>query len=210
MADINSVEEFKHFAYLHSLPLADMRFAVGENKGYEPRWFYLYFDPITEEWVVAKNKDTGERVERYRGPSEEEACHILFDKLTSEVSRRGLLHNEYKDPWLGVNGDEWTVVKRNDSPSSNEDYVEIKNKTPHKKREISMLPILIIMVVIVLTYVGMGGNVGHSSYYDNDDYYYYDYGDYDDYDDYDSYDSYDSFDSYDSYDSYDTDWGSDW
>ena len=38
MAKINSIEEFRQFAADRHLPLEKMRFALGENKGNEPKW----------------------------------------------------------------------------------------------------------------------------------------------------------------------------
>ena len=78
---IQTLEEFKTFAVQHDIPLEQLRFALGEDKGSEPMWFYIYQDDVTGEWVVAKNKRDGTKAVRYRGYDEAAACQILYDKL---------------------------------------------------------------------------------------------------------------------------------
>lgn len=85
---VNSLQEYKDFVALHNIPLDTIRFALGEDKGHEPRWFYIYQDRFTGEWVVAKNKSDGSTAERYRGFDEAEACQILFDKMQEEFNKR--------------------------------------------------------------------------------------------------------------------------
>ncbi len=72
------------------LPLDKMRFALDVDKGHEPRWFYIYLDDMSGEWVVTKNKSDGSRVERYRGYDEETAVQIFADKMEEEANKRGL------------------------------------------------------------------------------------------------------------------------
>ncbi len=85
---INSLHEYKDFVQRHNIPLDKIRFALGEDKGHEPRWFYIYQDRFTGEWVVAKNKSDGSTAERYRGQDEAKACQILFDKMEEEFNNR--------------------------------------------------------------------------------------------------------------------------
>ena len=56
---INSLHEYKDFVQRHNIPLDKIRFALGEDKGHEPRWFYIYQDRFTGEWVVAKSATEG-------------------------------------------------------------------------------------------------------------------------------------------------------
>lgn len=86
----SSMREFKAYCNSVNLPLNDMRFAIGEDKGTEPKWFYIYKDTNTGEYVVAKNKADGTKVERYRGYSEYTAVEILEAKMEEEANRRGL------------------------------------------------------------------------------------------------------------------------
>ncbi len=98
---VNSLQEYKDFVEKHNIPLDTIRFALGEDKGHEPRWFYIYQDRFTGEWVVAKNKNDGSTAERYRGFDEAAACQILFDKMQEEFNKRqyasgsGSSRNEY-------------------------------------------------------------------------------------------------------------------
>lgn len=85
---INSLQEYRDFVQQHNIPLDTIRFALGEDKGHEPKWFYIYQDRFTGEWVVAKNKSDGSTAERYRGNDEAEACQILFDKMEEEFNKR--------------------------------------------------------------------------------------------------------------------------
>ncbi len=90
---INSLQEYRDFVQQHNIPLDTIRFALGEDKGHEPRWFYIYQDRFTGEWVVAKNKSDGSTAERYRGNDEAKACQILFDKMEEEFNNR-----QFKSP----------------------------------------------------------------------------------------------------------------
>ena len=85
---VNSLQEYRDFVQQHNIPLDTIRFALGEDKGHEPRWFYIYKDRFTGEWVVAKNKSDGSTAERYRGNDEAKACQILFDKMQEEFDKR--------------------------------------------------------------------------------------------------------------------------
>ena len=90
---VNSLQEYMDFVQKHNIPLDTIRFALGEDKGHEPRWFYIYQDRFTGEWVVAKNKSDGSTAERYRGNDEAKACQILFDKMEEEFNKR-----QFKSP----------------------------------------------------------------------------------------------------------------
>ena len=85
---VNSLQEYKDFVERHNIPLDTIRFALGEDKGHDPRWFYIYQDRFTGEWVVVKNKSDGSTAERYRGNDEAKACQILFDKMEEEFNKR--------------------------------------------------------------------------------------------------------------------------
>ena len=85
---VNSLQEYRDFVERHNIPLDTIRFALGEDKGHDPRWFYIYQDRFTGEWVVAKNKSDGSTAERYRGNDEAKACQILFDKMEEEFNKR--------------------------------------------------------------------------------------------------------------------------
>lgn len=85
----HTLSSLKEYCVKTQLPLEKMRFSLGMNKGRSPRWFFIYRD-ITGEWVVAKNKDDGTTVERYRGFDESEAVRIIAQKMEEEANKRGL------------------------------------------------------------------------------------------------------------------------
>lgn len=183
---ISSVKEYQDFVKKHNLPLEKMRFAL--ERKYDKRWFYLYYDPTLDEWIVAKNKDDGTTAVRYRGPSEATACQILFDKMEDEARKRGYLGGySTANPKSRKKGlDAPTIIM----------WVTI------------VLVIGIAVMYALLSSSGEGYYVKRASgqvyYYMDDNYYYYD----DTYDDWyymDSVDfTYDDYEEdYDYYDRYD-------
>ena len=81
-----TIAELRAFAAAHDLPMAQMRFFLGEDCR-EPRAFGIYQD---EEglFVVYKNKASGERAVRYRGRDEAYAVNELWQKMRTEVQQR--------------------------------------------------------------------------------------------------------------------------
>ena len=84
---VNSMQDIRVTAEKLNMQLDTMRFFVGENR-HESRCFGIYQDPSSLEYVVYKNKASGEHVERYRGYDESEAAQILWDKIESEIEMR--------------------------------------------------------------------------------------------------------------------------
>ncbi len=82
-----TIEELKEYCAERGMPLLRMRFFIGEDYR-EPRAFGIYRDG--RDVVVYKNKDTGARAIRYRGPDEAFAVNELFQKLLSECHNRGI------------------------------------------------------------------------------------------------------------------------
>ena len=66
---VNSMQDIRVTAEKLNMQLDTMRFFVGENR-HESRCFGIYQDPSSLEYVVYKNKASGEHVERYRGYDE--------------------------------------------------------------------------------------------------------------------------------------------
>lgn len=87
MAAPKTIEEFKQLAAEKQLPLKKMRFFLGEDCK-EAKCFGIYHDEARDRYVVYKNKADGTRAIRYEGPDEAEACHILYDKMASEIQLR--------------------------------------------------------------------------------------------------------------------------
>lgn len=78
-----TIAELKEWYVGHNLPPSNVtRFFIGEDYK-EPRAFGIYQDG--NEFVVYKNKDTGERAIRYRGTDEAYAVNELYLKLKSEI-----------------------------------------------------------------------------------------------------------------------------
>ena len=80
-----TIDELKKWAAAHNLPLDQMRTYIGENhKG--PRAFGIYYDENTKNYIVYKNKDSGERAVRYQGPDEAYAVNELYLKMKERVA----------------------------------------------------------------------------------------------------------------------------
>ena len=231
-----TIEELQKYCAQKGMPLLRMRFFIGEDYK-EPKAFGIYRDG--SDFVVYKNKDTGVRAIRYRGPDEAYAVNEIYEKLLSECHKRGIYPNgesAYTDA----------------APSRG---YKTKGMTKQDKKILVAIGGFFAALIIFAA----GFNIGlhrHDGYYqDNTGRYYYRYGNewsyydtgsstwYDDvsfpYDDYSaysvgedwdsgwgisdvetssvwdswhtssSYDS-DSSSSWDSWDSSGTDWGSDW
>ena len=83
--DPKTIDELAKWYSNHNLPPYETtRFFIGEDYK-NPKAFGIYQDFNTKEYVVYKNKASGERVERYRGKDERYAVHELFAKLKDEI-----------------------------------------------------------------------------------------------------------------------------
>lgn len=83
-----TIEEFKAFCAERNMPLEKMRFFIGED--YKPPRAFGIYACGDGTFVVYKNKDDGSRAIRYQGTDEAQACAILFEKMVSEIKKRGL------------------------------------------------------------------------------------------------------------------------
>ena len=81
-----TIEELKSFCREHNMPLAQMRFFIGQDYP-DARAFGIYRD-YTGDYVVYKNKADGSRAIRYRGPDEAYAVREIYLKLKDETARR--------------------------------------------------------------------------------------------------------------------------
>lgn len=80
-----TIKELGEWAAAHNLPLDQMRTYIGEDhKG--PRAFGIYYDEKTKNYIVYKNKDSGERAIRYQGPDEAYAVNELYLKMKERVA----------------------------------------------------------------------------------------------------------------------------
>lgn len=80
-----TIEQLKEWYRARGLPEAHVtRFFIGEDyKG--ARAFGIYQDPYTEEFVVYKNKDNGQRAVRYQGKDEAYAVNEIYMRLKQEI-----------------------------------------------------------------------------------------------------------------------------
>ncbi|MDO4649031.1 MAG: zinc ribbon domain-containing protein [Eubacteriales bacterium] len=80
-----TIEELQKWYQDRGLPPAEVtRFFIGVDYK-EPRAFGIYKDSQTGNFVVYKNKDTGQRAIRYEGSDEAYAVNELFQRLKQEI-----------------------------------------------------------------------------------------------------------------------------
>ena len=91
-----TIEELKAFAARHNLPLADMRFFLGENYP-DPRAFGIYEDEYGQ-FIVYKNKADGTRAIRYQGPDEAHAVHEIYLKMKEEIRNQRRMKSQAAAP----------------------------------------------------------------------------------------------------------------
>ena len=82
-----TIEELKAFCVKHNLPLAMMRFYIGENYKL-PRAYGIYKDEASGEFIVYKNKSDGSRAIRYQGLDEAYAVNEIYLKLQTEIQNQ--------------------------------------------------------------------------------------------------------------------------
>lgn len=80
-----TLDGMRAYCAAHDVPLEQLKFALGENKGALPSWHYIYQD-TTGQWVVGKNSHAGKRFERYRGYSEADAVTLINEMLCEATS----------------------------------------------------------------------------------------------------------------------------
>lgn len=79
-----TIEQLKEWYIKHNLPPEEVtRFFIGKNVK-EPRAFGIYRDS-NGDYVVYKNKSTGERAVRYCGSDESYAVNELYQRLKVEI-----------------------------------------------------------------------------------------------------------------------------
>lgn len=181
----STIEELKAWAQAKNLPLADMRFFIGENY-LQPRAFGIYED--NGNFIVYKNKSDGSRAVRYSGVDEAYAVGELYDKMCDEIrKRKGSAGNRNS----GINehsGSSYSPGSYGNSPAPGSG----NKKNPGKILVIIIVAILAIDFIFPSLISGFFRGLGewadskHASngyYYYNDDYYYYQDGGWYEYDD---------------------------
>ena len=80
-----TIEELQEWYTAHHLPPEEVtRFFIGKNIT-EPKAFGIYKDG-NGDFVVYKNKSTGERAVRYKGADEQYAVNELYQRLKAEIA----------------------------------------------------------------------------------------------------------------------------
>ena len=160
-----TIEELKQFYEDKGVPVRNMRFFIGEDYK-EPRAFGIYKNE-DGQFVVYKNKDTGDRAIRYCGTDEAYAVREIYEKVKSEIDlRRNSGSRNHVSSYSSVpyyNPDDTYKKRRHRrSPESTVFYMVF-----------AALALYIVLQVVTL----MGGNYiqnnSHRGYYNYDNTYYY-------------------------------------
>lgn len=180
--DIRTLDDLIDFARTANLPLDDMRFALGRDMGTQPKWFYIYQEPTTDAWIVAKNKADGKAAIRYYGDNEAEAVRIILSKMESEANARGLTlwPDEKPDyvpppekarpayrpsPAMRSDIDPWDVPEnKTDEPRVPR---QCRNRTGNRRaiRLITIMTVAIILTAfLAIAISGISGAVRHSGH----------------------------------------------
>lgn len=122
-----TIEELKEWYAERGLPPAEVtRFFIGEDIS-EPKAFGIYRDEATSEYVVYKNKASGERAVRYRGTDEACAVNELYVKLKEEIISR-------KNSSKNASGS--TDIQKNDYGLSSEHSGNKRKGKPDRKKTV--------------------------------------------------------------------------
>lgn len=91
-----TIEDLRNWYISHNLPPEETtRFFIGKNIQ-ERRAFGIYFDEQTQNFVVYKNKDNGQRAVRYEGKDEAYAVNELYQRLKEEIQHQKRLNADIK------------------------------------------------------------------------------------------------------------------
>lgn len=96
-----TIEELQEWYVAHHLPPEEItRFFIGKNIT-EPKAFGIYRDG-NGDFVVYKNKSTGERAVRYKGADEQYAVNELYQRLKAEIAdQKGNSPKKTQQPTTG-------------------------------------------------------------------------------------------------------------
>ena len=148
-----TIEELKEFCRRKNLPLEQMRFFIGQDYK-QPKAFGIYKDN-DGNFVVYKNKGSGERVERYRGKDEAYAVNEIYQKLRSEIQIRR----------------EKNTSARTKSPPVRS--AANNKRRPGRAQTILGVGVLLFIAFIVVTAIISSKTPNDGYYRYGDDYYYY-------------------------------------
>ena len=176
-----TIDELKQFYEDKSIPVRSMRFFIGEDYA-APKAFGVYKDQ-DGQFVVYKNKDTGERVVRYRGPDEAFAVREIYEKVKSEIDLR---RNPRPQRHVSTYSSLPSYPPRSPRPPRVTRLVR-RYRRPLRSSIFHLAALIIILFMIMVFVAVTGGrysnNHSHRGYYTygtthyyhvHDDWYYYD------------------------------------
>ena len=155
-----TIEELKAWYTAHHLPPEEItRFFIGKNIT-EPKAFGIYRDG-NGDFVVYKNKSTGERAIRYKGADEKYAVNELYQRLKAEIADQ-----------------------KGNRPASTQPMSAMDTSYKKQKRKKGCLIAIIIFVVLALLTAIFGNDApngyykynGTEYYHQGSKWYYYDQG----------------------------------
>ena len=153
-----TIEELKEWYTDHHLPPEEVtRFFIGKNIT-EPKAFGIYQDG-NGDFVVYKNKSTGERAVRYQGADEQYAVNELYQRLKAEIADQ----------------------KGNRPANVKQQYVPDNSYKKKKRKKGCLIAIIVFVVLSILTAIfdhsipnGYYIYNGTQYYHQNSSWYYYD------------------------------------
>ena len=153
-----TIEELKEWYVAHHLPPEEItRFFIGKDIR-EPKAFGIYRDG-NGDFVVYKNKSTGERAVRYQGSDEQYAVNELYQRLKAEIADQ-----------------------KGNRPAGSRTQPVVDNSYKKKKRKKGCLIAIIVFVVLAILTAIFGNDApngyynynGTQYYHQNSSWYYYD------------------------------------
>ena len=158
-----TIEELKAWYTAHHLPPEEItRFFIGKNIT-EPKAFGIYKDG-NGDFVVYKNKSTGERAVRYRGADEKYAVNELYQRLQAEIADQ-----------------KGTVPNRPQQPARGNSYAVDPSYKKQKRKKGCLIAIIIFILLAILTAIfddgapnGYYNYKGNQYYRQGTSWYYYD------------------------------------
>ena len=156
-----TIEELKAWYQSKGLPPYETtRFFIGEN--YQgPRAFGIYKDETSGNFVVYKNKDSGDRAVRYEGTDEAYAVNELFQRLKQEIIQQKAAR--LKNGGNGGGNDTGPAPIRSSGPQK-----------PNKKGTIIGVIAVLFIILICITLLSDSHEQGYYQYSDGSTYYYLD------------------------------------
>ena len=181
ITDPQTIEELQEYCAERGMPLARMRFFIGEDFK-EPKAFGIYRDNRGDV-VVYKNKADGTRAIRYKGKDERHAVNEIYGKLLEECHNRGIypdgksstpyMSNRSSGSSRSVNnlGIDESLYKSNSNNYSNTRNSRVRVQGSKSGRNFTLIVIL-ITIIILAVYLAKGAK-HPSGYYRYDDTMYY-------------------------------------